>query len=109
MPTCRELDVSEYPSYLLPEPTSKHMKEKVVLIENEFYKKWVSLCVHICRIVTDVCGEAWAKDDPRAKYLQTSNYGRFAEAWLIMTSWPGNPWIPHESWEFDSTYRIMRV
>ena len=82
-PACRELDVSEYPSYLLPEPTSKHMKEKVVLIEDEFYKKWVSLCVHVCTIVTDVCGEAWVKDDPRAKYLQTSNHGRFAEAWLI--------------------------
>ena len=72
------------------------MKENAVLIVNKFYKKWVSLCVHICRIVTEVCGEAWAKDDPRAKYLQTSNYGRFAEAWLIMTSWPGIPWIPHE-------------
>ena len=85
-PPWRVLEVSEYPKYLLPESTSKHMKVNAVLIENEFYKKWVSLCVHICRIVTDVCGEDWAKDDPRAKYL----------AWLIMTSWPGIPWIPHE-------------
>ena len=71
----RVLQPSEYPAYHLPEPSSKHMKENAVVIECEFYKKWVSLVVHICSIVSDVCREAWCSDDPRAKYRAWEGLG----------------------------------
>ena len=57
-----------YDQYLLPDKTSKHFKQNVVVLTDPFFKRWVSFLVHMCKLVNDIISEKSVKEDPRGKY-----------------------------------------